>query len=181
MVAGSSPAAGRCEILRLRRLPDAFAGFSYPSRRRAPPIGPTTEVEAFRGDAHDRTPKIHHCHREYGFPDVQLHIKVRSFHSRPGMTTLLTPFRALSVICPSCQLVAAASACCLTPKHLTVCNVPPHRGAFRDRHERRARDAVDAGCATDEGADRGRRSRVVLMPRRWHQVGENAYASRRRR
>jgi len=27
-----------------------------------------------------------------------------------------------------------------------------HRGAFRDRHERRAGDAVDAGCAFDESA-----------------------------
>jgi hypothetical protein len=33
------------------------------------------------------------------------------------------------------------------------------------------RDAVDAGSASDEGADRGRRSRVVLTPRRWRQVG----------
>ena len=27
-----------------------------------------------------------------------------------------------------------------------------HRGAFRDRHERRAGDAMDAGCAADESA-----------------------------
>ena len=44
------------------------------------------------------------------------------------------------------------------------------RGAYRDRHE-----TWGAGCdgrlrATDEGAFGGRRSRVVLMPRRWHQV-----------
>jgi hypothetical protein len=45
-----------------------------------------------------------------------------------------------------------------------------YRGAFRDRHERRARDAMDAGCASDEGASRGRRSRGVLIPRRWYQV-----------
>jgi hypothetical protein len=33
------------------------------------------------------------------------------------------------------------------------------------------RDAVDAGGASDEGANCGRRSRVVLTPRRWRQVG----------
>src|SRR5258708_11274286 len=32
-------------------------------------------------------------------------------------------------------------------------------------------DAVDAGGAEDEGAASGRRSRVVLTPRRWCQVG----------
>ena len=45
------------------------------------------------------------------------------------------------------------------------------RGAFRDRHERWARDAMDAGASPDVRRQRGRRSRVVLMPRRWHQVG----------
>ena len=30
---------------------------------------------------------------------------------------------------------------------------------------------MDAGSAKDEGAFRGRRSRVVLTPRRWCQVG----------
>src|SRR6185437_13544644 len=34
------------------------------------------------------------------------------------------------------------------------------------------RDAVDAGCALDEGADCGRRSRVVLTPRRWRQASQ---------
>ncbi len=34
------------------------------------------------------------------------------------------------------------------------------------------RDAVDVGCATDERAACGRRSRVVLTPRRWCQVLE---------
>jgi hypothetical protein len=37
------------------------------------------------------------------------------------------------------------------------------------------RDAVDADGASDEGARGGRRSRVVLTPRRWRQVsGDNA-------
>ena len=45
------------------------------------------------------------------------------------------------------------------------------RGAFRDRHGRGRRDAVDAGSAEDEGAACGRQRRVVLTPRRWCQVG----------
>jgi len=32
-------------------------------------------------------------------------------------------------------------------------------------------DAMDAGGALTKALRRGRRSRVVLMPRRWHQVG----------
>jgi hypothetical protein len=38
------------------------------------------------------------------------------------------------------------------------------------------RNAVDAGCAFDERRlARGRRSRVVLTPRRWRQVGERNF------
>jgi hypothetical protein len=33
-----------------------------------------------------------------------------------------------------------------------------------------ARDAVDANAQMTNSADRGRRSRVVLTPRRWRQV-----------
>ena len=37
------------------------------------------------------------------------------------------------------------------PNHLYILRRPgPHKGAFRDRHERRAGDAVDAGSAFDE-------------------------------
>jgi len=46
------------------------------------------------------------------------------------------------------------------------------RGAFRDRHGRWVRDAVDADAQMTNSADRGRRSRVVLTPRRWRQVPE---------
>jgi len=46
--------------------------------------------------------------------------------------------------------------------------VPPlSRGAFRDRHGRWARDAMDAGGTLTNGVGCGRRSRVVLAPRRW--------------
>jgi len=40
-----------------------------------------------------------------------------------------------------------------------------------DRHQRWVRDAMAAICASDECVGRGRRSRVVLAPRRWRQVG----------
>jgi hypothetical protein len=50
--------------------------------------------------------------------------------------------------------------------------IPSHyRGAFRDRHLTFGRAAVDADGAADESTRCGRRSRVVLTPRRWRQVG----------
>src|SRR3974390_2608035 len=48
----------------------------------------------------------------------------------------------------------------------------PHGGALRNVTNEE-RGAVDADGATDERAGSGRRRRVVLMPRRWHQVGGN--------
>jgi hypothetical protein len=58
------------------------------------------------------------------------------------------------------------------PNHLHIFrHLVPHRGAARDRHER------GAGCGGREAAPKtrahpcGRRSRVVLTPRRWRQVG----------
>jgi hypothetical protein len=47
-----------------------------------------------------------------------------------------------------------------------IATVPPLRGAFRDRHEREA-GCGGRGCAFDEWRESGRRSRVVLTPRRW--------------
>ena len=39
------------------------------------------------------------------------------------------------------------------PNHFYISRHPgPHKGAFRDRHERKARDAMDASCAADESA-----------------------------
>jgi len=40
---------------------------------------------------------------------------------------------------------------------------------------------MDAAMSKDERPCRGRRSRVVLTSRRWRQVGDDAFASRRRR
>jgi hypothetical protein len=46
--------------------------------------------------------------------------------------------------------------------------------ALRDRHERWVRNAMDAAARETNAAARVRRSRVVLTPRRWRQVGEDA-------
>ena len=56
----------------------------------------------------------------------------------------------------------------------------PTRGALRGRHGRWVRDAVDADSAFDEWRDSGRRSRVVLTPRRWCQVLEKQASQGRR-
>jgi hypothetical protein len=46
----------------------------------------------------------------------------------------------------------------------------PTRGAYRDRHGRWARGAMDVKVPQDERHLSGRRSRVVLTPRCWRQV-----------
>jgi hypothetical protein len=85
----------------------------------------------------------------------------------------LTAFSCEQLICPSCQSVAVdlkrKSAASLAPSRLDK------RGASRSSRNVR-RDAMDAARAPDESANRIRRSRVVLMPRRRHQVGENHFA-----
>jgi hypothetical protein len=47
-----------------------------------------------------------------------------------------------------------------------------HRGALANVINA-GEDAVDAEALLDEQRGCGRRNRVVLMPRRWHQVGGN--------
>jgi len=42
--------------------------------------------------------------------------------------------------------------------------------AYRDRHETLGADAMAGVCVIDDALNLGRRSRVVLMPRRWHQL-----------
>ena len=56
------------------------------------------------------------------------------------------------------------------------------RGAYRDRHGRWKRDAMDALTLPDEQGRSGRRRRVVLISRRWDQVrkmiaGDGGYES----
>jgi hypothetical protein len=87
----------------------------------------------------------------------------------------LTGSRRAHLICPSCQRVAGAYLV-TTGKSKAVFRASSAReeGRFAIVTKRGAEDAVDANCATDECADRGRRSRVVLASRRWRQVGDNA-------
>src|ERR1700677_1208687 len=55
--------------------------------------------------------------------------------------------------------------------------VPTHtQGAFRDRHERRAGMRWTRVARLTRAQSCGRRSRVVLTPRRWRQVGERNFA-----
>jgi hypothetical protein len=85
---------------------------------------------------------------------------------------LLTLTSASRLICPSCQCAAGNFACGdgqIAGRFLPVPR--SSRGALRGRHERWARDAMDAWMGEDDAHRCGRRSRVVLMPRRWHQVG----------
>ena len=61
------------------------------------------------------------------------------------------------------------------PKSVVYPAVPRSiRGALRDRHECRARDAMDALTLPDERCRCGRRSRVVLAPLGWRKVGDDA-------
>ena len=63
------------------------------------------------------------------------------------------------------------------PNHLHIFRHPgPHRGAFRDRHERRVGMRWTRVALLTRAHPCGRRSRVVLTPRRWRQVLEK-YAS----
>ena len=92
--------------------------------------------------------------------------------------------------CPACKLICTAGGPVnLLSSHLAK-NIPlrdllksalsnptvpcPPRGAYRDRHGRWARDAMDAKRRAQSLRGRaafcGRRSRVVLAPRRWRQV-----------
>jgi hypothetical protein len=83
----------------------------------------------------------------------------------------------------TCPAVAAKiNRFAIHPNHLHKPRrpAPLNRGAFRDRHGRWVRDAVDAFGAKDERIfESGRRSRVVLTPRRWRQLGDEASVSRR--
>jgi hypothetical protein len=54
--------------------------------------------------------------------------------------------------------------------HAYVTYPAPMKGAYRDRHGRWMRDAMDVCCALTNAQACGRPRRVVLMPRRWHQA-----------
>jgi hypothetical protein len=59
------------------------------------------------------------------------------------------------------------------PNHLYILHRPgPYKGAFRDRHERRVGMRWTRVAPKTRAQSCGRRSRVVLTPRRWRQVLE---------
>jgi hypothetical protein len=60
--------------------------------------------------------------------------------------------------------------------HFSIRGHPgPHKGAFRDRHERKVGMRWTRWVLLTRALIRGRRSRVVLTPRRWRQVGERNF------
>jgi hypothetical protein len=72
-------------------------------------------------------------------------------------------------VCPA--LFAKIFSFSAAANHFTLRRYPAlTRGAFRDRHGRWERDAMDAACQKTNDIARGRRSRVVLTSRRWRQV-----------
>ena len=134
--------------------------------------GTNLRHSGMRRQAQARNPFLPAFMWQYGF-------RVRSLHSRPGMTMRLDKhFGAYEVICPSCQLVAGTLTCAVGQITATSFGRPaPSRGALRGRHERWVRDAMDAWLCEDDAHRCGRRSRVVLTPRRWCQAGRDASAS----
>src|SRR4051794_9384580 len=70
----------------------------------------------------------------------------------------------------TCPALSAKISCFHSEaKHLPYCAVSSHRGALAIVTDA-GRDVMDADGAADEQHRRGRRSRVVLTPRRWRQV-----------
>jgi hypothetical protein len=62
------------------------------------------------------------------------------------------------------------------PNHLHVSRIPAHTtGAFRDRHGRRVGMRWTRVAPKTRAPPCGRRSHVVLTPRRWRQVGERDF------
>jgi hypothetical protein len=60
--------------------------------------------------------------------------------------------------------------------HLHIVRIPAHtKGAFRDRHGRRVGMRWTRVALLTRAHPCGRRSRVVLTPRRWRQVGERNF------
>jgi hypothetical protein len=97
---------------------------------------------------------------------------------RDTRTGLDKHFGAYEVICPSCQLVAGTLTCAVGQITATSFGRPaPSRGALRGRHERWCGMRWTLSLREDDAHRCGRRSRVVLTPRRWCQAGRDASAS----
>jgi hypothetical protein len=67
----------------------------------------------------------------------------------------------------------------LSEIQIALCFVPSRallRGAYRDRHGRWLRDAMDVQALPDEQGQCGRRNRAVPIPRRWNQASRGTFA-----
>ena len=80
--------------------------------------------------------------------------------------------RHFKLICPVQSFQKKYSAGAVGQIRGTGLRVLSHRGALANVINE-GQDAVDAEALLDEQRGCGRRNRVVLMPRRWHQVGGN--------
>jgi hypothetical protein len=77
---------------------------------------------------------------------------------------------------PRVQPLPQKYSCSLLTQITSIsASVPSHRGATRDRHGR-GTGCGGRGGARDGRCQCGRRSRVVLTPRRWRQVGGSNFA-----
>src|SRR5260370_40033007 len=98
------------------------------------------------------------------------------------MTNSLRPRRTSELICPTGKSLRLSLRWLSSPSAKNISLSPSGKSNLRLAPSRPSggalaivtdagRDAVDACGARDESAARGRRSRVVLTPRRWRQVG----------
>jgi hypothetical protein len=149
----SARLARRCEI---HSVPDGF--FAHLSR-------------SFRGDATHRTRnlEIPRCAIAHLWPAPSAH---------PGMTAFVAGAKPLILpVVPTCRIPSGL------PKHPNQW-LPFIRPASTKRGASRSSRTLEAGCdgrkvskrdlRADERSLCGRRSRMVLAPRRWRQVGDDA-------
>src|ERR1700685_3055534 len=96
---------------------------------------------------------------------------LRTLRDQPELLNLLKLM--LPVQSPSAKIFRFT----FDPNHLHISRHPgPHKGAFRDRHERRVGMRWTRAARLKSVLTCGRRSRVVLTPRRWRQVGERKFS-----
>ena len=89
----------------------------------------------------------------------------------PWFLTFVFWYAPPRVICPSCQFVADIFACDVGQINGMFPRVfCPHEGRFAIVTKRWARDAVDVYLRKTSAVLSGRRSRGVLISRRWYQV-----------
>jgi hypothetical protein len=116
-----------------------------------------------------RRPGIHTPCRGYGF-------RARSLCSRPGMTEIEICRHGRANQRFPVQPPSQKYSHSLLTQITSISPAIParYRGAFRDRHERKVGMRWTRAVLLTRAPPCGRRSRVVLTPRRWRQVGDDA-------